>query len=293
VDVLSLDSLRTRGAGFAQNVLTRRDLAQWDHSALTFGDVLRTAVPSVRMRRLERMAGSDVCIELRSIRAMNNDCLMPAVFLDGVRITNPAMFFASLEVASVHRVEVVPAAESGVRFGSGALYGAILIESRRPGAATVGAVPRAQQPNFDWSSDPHGHSTLQVLAVSILGNAAGAAAGYAAATSCIHLRQPANDALQSSCELVPTLGAGLAAIVLPAVAGGFGAAWAGLTDNSRGLLSAAIIGPAMVIVPGYALTMSGQRNDSATLQWVGAGLITIGAPLAATAADYLFRKIRQ
>jgi hypothetical protein len=48
----------------------------------------------------------------------------------------------------------------------------------------------------------------------------------------------------------------------------------------------------MVLVPGYALVLSSRRNDSPGLQLVGYALIGVGAPLVATAADYLFRRLR-
>jgi hypothetical protein len=37
------------------------------------------------------------------------------------------------------------------------------------------------------------------------------------------------------------------------------------------------------------LVLSGQRNDSDPMQWIGRGLIGLGAPAAATWSDYLFR----
>ena len=54
----------------------------------------------------------------------------------------------------------------------------------------------------------------------------------------------------------------------------------------------ATVGAVMAILPGYALTLSGKRNDDGSLETLGYVLIGLGAPFMATASDYLFRKLR-
>ena len=294
VEALTADSLQRRGAGYARGVVTRAELAQWEGRNMSFVDVLRSAVPAVRVRRLERVMGADVCIELRIIPTLDGTCAAPAVYLDGVPITNPTMLFASLDIQQIHRLEVVPSAEAGVRYGTGALHGALLIETRRPGGDSDR--PRQQlvtpRVNFDWSQDTEGHSTELVLAASALGNAAGVAAGLAIARQCLRLRTPSNDALISDCDVGASVSAGLAAVLLPALGSSFGSSFAGSTRDSRGRWAPAAVASAMVVVPGYAVTLSGRRNSSDTMETVGHALIVLGGPLASTLADYLFRRLR-
>jgi hypothetical protein len=81
-------------------------------------------------------------------------------------------------------------------------------------------------------------------------------------------------------------------LLLPALGSSLGSRLAGQTDRSRGRFGPATVGATMALVPGYALVFTGQRNDSQTLQYVGYGIMTVGAPFISTAADYLFRKLR-
>jgi hypothetical protein len=108
----------------------------------------------------------------------------------------------------------------------------------------------------------------------------------------LSLRQPANDRLVSRCETLPSISSGMAAVVLPGLFGGFASGLAGRTEMSRGRFAPASMGAVMATLPGYALILSGQRGESDAMKWVGYGLIVVGAPVASTAADYLFRKLR-
>jgi hypothetical protein len=213
------------------------------------------------------------------------------VYLDGVPITNPTTLYATLDPRMIESMEVIPAAEAGVRFGSGALYGALLIETIRPGAARREAVVN-RTPNFDWSTETESHRTGRVFVSSLLGNVGGAGLGLLAARQCLRLREPSNDSVITDCEALPTASAAVAAILLPALGGSIASGFAGRTDLSEGRLLPAAVGASMVLVPGYALVLSSRRNDSPGLQLVGYALIGVGAPLVATAADYLFRRLR-
>lgn len=292
VDVLSSEELRARGAGFRRSIVTRDQIALAENTNMTLPEVLRQYVPSVRVRRNERLVGSDVCIELRTIRGTNGpSCLSPAVYLDGVPITNPTSLYSTLDPNVVESMEVVPAAEAGARFGTGALYGALLIETRRPGVGRPDNLvnpPRA----FDWSRDQQSHPLLRSFLFGFVGNAAGLALGLAAANQCIGTRAPSNDRIITHCDTWPTFGAGAAALFLPAFGAGFGSGMGGRTDFSSGRLLPAAVGGAMALVPGYALIITSQRSDSDALRFLGTAIIAVGAPLVTTLADHLFRSVR-
>ena len=295
VQSLSADERRERGAGYRRSIVTREEIEKAQNTNLQFGELLRIAVPTVSVRRLDIM-GSPVCIELRTVRAMQRQCLSPAVYLDGVPVSNPTLLYDNLALNMIESMEVVPAAEAGVMYGSGALYGALLITTRRPGTGTAAEARKAaavRSPSFDWSQEERGHSTSRVFLSAAVGNAIGLALGAAAASQCIGLRKPAYDGLVSDCEVAPTVGTGAAALLLPAVASGIASRWAGRTRRSQGEFAPAAVGAAMTIVPGYALVFSGYRNNSESLKIVGYGVLTLGAPLITTAADYLFREFRE
>ncbi len=292
IDVLSTGERQSRGAGFRRSMVTRDQLARAENSNMTMPDVLRQFVPSVRVRRNERLVGSDVCIELRTIRAVGGaSCLSPAVYLDGVPITNPTSLYAGLDPNMIESMEVVPAAEAGARFGTGALYGALLIETRRPGAVEADHTVNAPMA-FDWSQDQQSHPQWRSFLFGLVGNAAGLAIGLAAANECIATRAPSNDRIITHCDTWPTFGAGAAALFLPALGSGFGSGVGGRTDLSKGKLLPAAVGGAMALVPGYALIITSQRSDSDALRLLGGAIIVIGAPLVTTLSDYLFRTIK-
>lgn len=291
VDVMSEEQYRRRAVGYRQNKVTREQIARAEGTNMTLPDVLRAHVPAVRIRRAERVVGAPICVELRSIRSTSDGtCLSPAVYLDGAPITDPTSLYGTLDVSVIESMEVIPANEAGVRFGHGALYGALLIETRRPGLEQDRGV-RARDV-FEWSDDPEGHPTLRVALLSTAGNAAGLGIGLIAARQCLHLRAPSYDGLVSDCGVLPTIGAAAAALVFPALGSGWGSRTAGRTARSEGLIAPLAVGSAMAIMPGYALVLSGRRNDSPGLSALGYGLLVIGTPLISTAADYLFRRLR-
>jgi hypothetical protein len=297
VDALSADERRDRATGFRRAVVTRVDIERAENTNMRFGDLLRIAAPNASVRRAE--VGNYACIELRGGRQMQlspgsrRSCLSPAVYLDGVPVNNPESLYENMDLNTIESLEVVPIVEAGVIYGSAALYGAILITTRRPGTSDGARRAVTTRPlNFNWNDEPQRHSTTRVFATTALGNGLGLALGVTAAAQCIGMRKPAYDGIISDCKSAATIGTGAAAIVLPALASSLASRWSGRTDRSQGILAPAAVGTAMTIIPGYALVFSGYRNDSDALKWVGYGIIVVGAPLVTTAADYLFRELR-
>jgi len=296
VEVESVSALdqRTRVMGTRDGRVSRQQIAALEGRSSTLADVLQRHVPTVRIRRMENIAGSAICIELRAIRVsgVQPACLSPAVYLDGVPVNNPTSLYGSLNLETLESLEVVTAAESGVRFGSAALYGALLIETRRPGGANRRPQSLSALTAFDWANDTNQHPRERAFAYAFLGNAVGLALGFSTVRQCIRLRQPAEDAIVSSCDTWPTLGAALAAITLPAIGGAIGARLGGQTNTSRGQILPAAAGAVMTLLPGYALALTSQRGNSDALGAASIAVLTLGAPIAATIADKLFRSLR-
>ncbi len=295
VEALSTVERAARGSGARLNVVTREEIERHVGTSMTMADVLMQHVAGVRVRRRENLVGQPICIEFRGGTAGPGRCNSPAVFLDGVRITNPTILYQQVDLRTIERMEVIPAAEAGVRFGTGALYGALLIESRRPGsvAAAERRTRYVEPVGFDWAQEPLPHRSTRVYAISLAASAVGLALGVAAAQQCIKLRDPARDRVVTDCEGLPTLGAAVAALALPALGGGIASRLTGRTERSSGRLLPALIGASMVLIPGYALLLSSQRNESPFLEWTGRGLLVLGVPFAVTTADRLFRSVRE
>ncbi len=280
-----------RAQGTRQNVVTRDEIESSLSKGLGVGDVLQQRVPGVHVRRQEKIVGGDICIELRSIRATEDRaCHSPAVFLNGVPINNPTTLYSTLSLEMIESMEVVQASEAGVRYGTGAMYGALLIETRRPGAART--LPTRGLRPFDWTLDPRPHPFSRAFAYSLVGSAAGLALGVTAANQCIALRSPAKDSIITKCDTWPTVGSAVAAMVLPALGGAFGASLGGKTHLSKGMVIPAAVGATMALMPGYALAISSERQNSNALGAIAGGLLTLGVPLAASLSDRLYRSLR-
>jgi hypothetical protein len=219
------------------------------------------------------------------------------VYLDGVPVAAPEQLLASLSLRDIESMEIIPSVEAGARYGAGG-SGALLIETRRPdppdddedGTPTRSVVrPR----NHDWTTEAQPHATARVYVYSALGGALGLAAGVVVADQCLGLRNPSFDSVITDCDALPTMASAAAAVALPALGAGLAARLAGSTDVSQGRLWPAMVGASMVLVPGYALVLSSRRSDeTGPLQWIGGSLLALGAPMAVTFADRLFRSIR-
>ncbi len=296
LEVYSADELRRRAAGFATNVVTRQELERLEGTNLNVGEVLRMRAPGVRVRRWEGVPGAPICIELRATaRSSPRECNSPAVYLDGVPVAAPETLYGALALSDIERMEIIPSVEAGVRYG-GSLYGALLIETRRPGLELgEEETPEDALPlNFDWSQESSRHSTARVYGYSLIGAGAGLALGLLVADQCLGLRDPSFDSVVSDCGAWPTMGSAAAAVALPALGAAVAARYSGQTDLSRGNLVPAALAAGMVLVPGYALVLSGRRSETGTgaVQWIGHAILALGTPLATTLADKLYRSLR-
>ena len=286
---------RRTGASFWE--VTRDEIEDAMGTSRHMGDLIRQTVPGIKLRQANNLSQTDICLEFRaaaSISIVNQrPCNHPMVLMDGVPVSSPQSLYGSLVLNDLERIQVLPPGEASTRYGSGSLYGVLLIETRRPGVDRPQGLdalgPRSAMTTFDWSQDPRGHRTGSVLLGSAVGNALGLAAGLAIARQCI---VQTDAQLRSTCSTAATAGAGAAAVLLPAVGSALGARWSGRSDRSEGRLAPALIGAGLMIFPGYAFSLATAGGSNETVNAVGSVFLTLGVPLAVTLADRLYRSVR-
>jgi hypothetical protein len=297
VQVYTARDVRLRASGVQVSEVSREQLDLADVRGANLGQVLEQNIPGIMVRESTALVGLPMCVEFRGARfgQFDGSCRSPAVYLDGVPVNNPTFLYGSLDMGDIERLEMVPPAEAGVRFGTGALYGALVIETRVPGvrdkeeAFRIGPLSVEA---FDWSQEPKPHNTWKVFAYSLIGNAAGLAVGVPLANQCIEVVSPTFDRVSSKCSGFPTMGSAVAGVLFPAVGASLGARFGGQTSLSRGDFVPTAIAAVMALIPGYALEVSSRRSGWQNTSVVAKVILTVGVPAAVTFADRLFRKLR-
>ncbi len=289
-----------RGQGSSLHVVERPQIERALGVSRHLGDLIVQTVPGVKMRQSNNLAGTEVCLEFRGAASISlmqtRACSSPMVLLDGVPVSDPRYLYGSVGLQNIERIQVIPPGEAGARYGTGSLYGVILIETRPPGRGLSDPRERPVIPlsaprlTFDWGQDPEGHDLLKTVAGAFLGNAVGLVAGLAVARQCIDI--DAKDEIVTTCGGLGVMGSGVAAFALPALGGAIGARWGGGTSTSVGRLLPALVGASMMLFPGYAFSMSTVGDGSAAENAVGHAFLVVGAPLVVTFADRLFRSLR-
>lgn len=297
VQVYTARDIRRRASGVRISEISREQLDFADMTGFNLGQVLEQNVPGVTVRESTAMVGVPTCVEFRGARFGQFDgaCRSPVVYLDGVPVNNPTYLYGNLDMGDIERLEMVPPAEAGVRFGTGALWGALVIETRMPGITerkeafkigplTVGA--------YDWGQEDRSHNTWKAFAYAVMGNAAGLAVGVPLAQKCIEVVSPTFDRVSTKCSAWPTMGSAVAGVVFPALGSALGVRYGGQTSFSRGDLMPTAAAAVMALIPGYALEVSSRRSDWETTSMIAKVILAVGVPAASTFADRLFRKLR-
>lgn len=298
VRVFTARDFRLRASGASLPRVSREQLDDADLMGMNLGQVLEQRVPGIQVRESTAIAGAPMCVEYRGARfgQFDGSCRSPVVYLDGVPVTNASYLYENLDMGDIERMEMVPPAEAGVRFGTGALWGALVIETRVPGLRPheqddfrVGPLTMGA---FDWSQEPRPHKWWKVYAYSFVGNALGLAVGVPLASRCIEVVSPTYDRVTTECSTLPTFGSALAGVAFPAIGSTLGAQWGGQTTLSKGDFVPLAISAVMALVPGYALEISSRRSDWEKTSVVAKVILGLGVPAAVTFSDRIFRKLR-
>lgn len=286
-----------RARGTSRNIVSRDEIESMISANQTLDQVLVKNVTGIQVRASSRRGG-DVCLEFRSPRSLNDPggCKTPTVFLDGVRVSNPQPLWDTFPIEEIQRLEVIPGAAAGARFGADTNYGVLLIETRTGSQAMeLEEVRPDRRRTYDWALESAGYPWLKVFAASFAGNAAGLAVGALVGQGCFQFEEGLANShffLESSCNRWATAGSAAALFGLPVTGAAFGANRAGRTDLSRGRWVPAAVASAIAVVPGYILVVAKDDESFSGSQVLGWGLLTVGVPLFTTIADRLFREFR-
>jgi len=296
VEAMTRRELEERSRGTMIQEVTRGEIERAARTSHHLGDILRQTVPGLRVYDSNYSPGARTCVEFRGRRSIRfaNRCQSPVLILDGVRMYDPPSLYNTIQPNSIQRIEVVPPAEAGILYGSESAFGVIVIETRLwlEEEEREALPPHLRSGVYDWSLELEDHSWKRVLLSSFVGNAVGVLAGLRLADECVRFEDLATDLFASDCDNWATAGAWGAALTFPLAGAALGARFAGATPLSRGSFLSAMISGAVAMVPGYALASAAQRNTSSPSFKAGQIMVFLGAPLAVTAADHIFRKLR-
>lgn len=74
-----------------------------------------------------------VCVEVSRQSGRGAGCSMVDVYIDDVRVSNPARRLRAMDESVIGRVEFIPASQAGARYGTGSGLGVLVIETRNRG----------------------------------------------------------------------------------------------------------------------------------------------------------------
>jgi hypothetical protein len=283
--------------GTSRNVVDRPQIEAALGISRNLGDLIRQTVPGIRLRQSNNVAGSDVCLEFRGAAEISlmerGNCNHPLLIIDGAPVSNPNFVYGTIGLNNIQKIEVIPPGEAGARYGSGSLYGVLVIDTRdpRPDRPTTAAeLMMRQNRTFDWSQEPRGHNGFKTAGAALVGSTLGLAGGLAVGRQCFAVDQ--RDQIVATCSGAGNVASAIAAFAIPALTTALGARLGGETDGSVGRLGPAMVGATMALLPGYVYSLSTVGRGSRAANIGGAVLLLVGTPLTVTVADRLFRKRR-
>ncbi len=284
------ERFRARPGAAAGNRVTADELAAGARSGATLAATLAQLIPGVRTRSGRSQPGALACLEFRGPASLAGPgCLVPIVVVDRVRQANGLVTLNTLEIRDVQSVEALPPGEAGVRYGANANAGAIVIETRS-GARDPDARLRAAGGAYDWALESRPYPWLGTFAAAAVANAAGLFVGYTLSDGCLRFESLSAHLASSDCGFARSAASRLALYGLPQAATGWATARFGSTDLSRGDPWKNALAAGMVAVPGLVLALTREEDGFPGSRGLGVAMVVVGAPLASTLADRLFRR---
>ncbi|HSW29523.1 MAG TPA: carboxypeptidase regulatory-like domain-containing protein [Longimicrobiales bacterium] len=287
----------------AGSLVDKAEILRLAGSSRNLSDLLRRAVPSLRVRPSEGTTGDLLCLEFRGaqVRSMSltnvpGGCDHPQVYMDGVPLIDPAPAYGLTNYDAIEWIQAIPPAEAGPQFG-GAPYGVILVTTSAGRRATVGGagdpslLVRSRRTTFDWERDPAGHPFWRALALSAVGSTAGLAAGREAWRRCVYVDAVTREQ-ERTCPRPEVAAMGAVAVALPALGSALGAHVGGRTEGSQGQWVPAVLGATLALLPGYGFSLATVGNGVEATNNAGMIFLVAGTPLFTALADRLYRRLR-
>lgn len=280
----------TEGRGTSVRLIPREVIEQFEGTGASLGDLIRARLPGLNVHETPGMASQGACIESRrtSTLVQANRCRMALVLMDRVPVNQPATLLAGMPLHHIESVEFLSPGEAGVRYGSDAGNGVLLITSRRPDALPKeGERGGWRYPTYDWSTEEGNHPWMSAVMGAMAGNAVGLALSRPG-RACVSM----DVGLGALCGQSPSTEQGIAGFLLPVVGASLGAQLMGRTDESAGSLRTTLIVSAAALAVAYTVTTASNQHPITTGQRIGHGLVLVGVPVSAGLADRYFRSLR-
>lgn len=286
--VESVSELEERrvSSGHGINEVTTLQIERAATEGLTLTQLLASHVPGVQVSR--SLTGA-TCVRYRSVRADNRPgCNTLTVVLDGVPMSNPSFLDGTIRLADVERVEMLSPGQAGMRYGTLGGQSVLVIETKRGPIGRESELHRLLGP-FDWTGEPEPYPWLKVFGTAFLANAVGVGVGLALADHCFWTPEEASMfALRTRCRGAGTLAAGVVSVGLPALGGSLVTRRYGQTSRSHGRVVPSAVTAGMILTGGYLMMIEGEGSG----RTAGTVVLALGAPLALTLADRVFRILR-
>ncbi|MEX2466869.1 MAG: TonB-dependent receptor plug domain-containing protein [Gemmatimonadota bacterium] len=282
VETLSELDRRRITSGAQINEVTRPEIDEAHRTGRSLADVLRERIPGASVRP-GRLGGA--CVEYRGARAGGGACRELTVFVDGVRIADPGLFYTTVPPGDIERMEILSVAEAGARYGSVSGNGVLLIETRRPPQRNRADRETTMNSGFDWTGEARPYAWKRVFATSFAANAIGVGLSLALADQCLWRTEGGSLGLRTRCGGAATTGIGFLSMALPTIGGSFAAQWGGATDLSRGRITPTSLTASLGVASGYMLLIHG----TGTSELLGGVILGVGVPVLTTIADRIFR----
>ncbi len=280
-----------RALGTARRRLTAEQLTPAARSGDHLANALARLLPGVRVRSGRSQPGQLVCLEFRDPASLAaRGCRTPVVIVDNVRQANGLVTLNTLAVAHVRSVEAVGPGEAGVRFGADSSYGVILIETVAGGAplAEPGSTPSRV---YSWALESEPYPWVKTLGVAVGANALGLLGGYALSRSCLGFDDLSDHFAGARCSGLANAASRIGLYAAPQLGVGYLTRRIGATDLSRGSMWKNAVAGTIMAAPGIVLALTDDDDGFPGSSGIGVFMTVVGAPVAAVAADRLFRRV--